>query len=161
MCLGLLRTGRGADRFPELGLSGYAIDDLRQQDVLLDAVEEAVGEIALATSTLLPLILIGAPLRHHDALYNCAIAIHRGEILGIVPKSYLPNYREFYEARQFTPGAGIVGDMIHVAGREVPFGTDLLFEARDIPGFCVGVEICEDLWVPLPPAPVRRWLGPA
>lgn len=138
--------------FPELGLSGYAIDDLRQQDVLLDAVEEAVGEIARATATFLPLILIGAPLRHHGALYNCAIAIHHGEILGVVPKSYLPNYREFYEARQFTPGAGVVGDMIHITGGEAPFGTDLLFEARDIPGFCVGVEICEDLWVPLPPS---------
>lgn len=138
--------------FPELGLSGYAIDDLRQQDVLLDAVEEAVAEIARTTAGRLPLILIGAPLRHHDALYNCAIAIHRGEILGVVPKSYLPNYREFYEARQFTPGAGIVNGMIQVAGMEAPFGTDLLFEARDIPGFCVGVEICEDLWVPLPPS---------
>ncbi|NHN88365.1 NAD(+) synthase [Acetobacter conturbans] len=138
--------------FPELGVSGYAIDDLRQQDVLLDAVEEALTEIAVATKTLLPLVLVGAPLRHRNALYNCAVAIHRGEILGVVPKSYLPNYREFYEGRQFTPGAGITGEAIHVAGTDVPFGTDLLFEARDIPGFCLGIEICEDVWVPLPPS---------
>ncbi|MBO1360598.1 NAD(+) synthase [Acetobacter sacchari] len=138
--------------FPELGLSGYAIDDLRQQDVLLDAVEEAIASLAAASETLLPLLLVGAPLRHRDALYNCAVAIHRGEILGVVPKSFLPNYREFYEARQFTPGAGLRGESIRVAGAEVPFGCDLMFEASDIAGFRVGVEICEDLWVALPPS---------
>ncbi|MFT8718923.1 NAD(+) synthase [Acetobacter sp.] len=138
--------------FSELGLTGYAIDDLRQQDVLLDAAEEALAEIAAASEALLPLILVGAPLRHRDALYNCAVALHRGKILGVVPKSYLPNYREFYEARQFTPGAGIIGETLSLAGQDVPFGTDLLFEAKDIPGFCVGVEICEDVWVPLPPS---------
>ena len=138
--------------FPELGLTGYAIDDLRQQDVLLDATEEALAEIAAASEALLPLILVGAPLRHRDALYNCAVALHRGKILGVVPKSYIPNYREFYEARQFTPGAGITGETLAPAGQDVPFGTDLLFEAKDIPGFCVGVEICEDVWVPLPPS---------
>ncbi|GBR07664.1 NAD(+) synthase [Acetobacter oeni] len=145
--------------FPELGLSGYAIDDLRQQDVLLDAVEQAVATVAEATGTLLPLALVGAPLRHGNALYNCAIAIHRGEILGVVPKSYLPNYREFYEARQFSAGAGLRGEMIRVAGTEVPFGTDLLFEAQDIPGFRLGVEICEDVWVPLPPSTLASLAG--
>ncbi|NHO32801.1 NAD(+) synthase [Acetobacter fallax] len=145
--------------FPELGLSGYAIDDLRQQDVLLDAVEHAIATIAEATGTLLPLALVGAPLRHRDALYNCAIAIHRGEILGVVPKSFLPNYREFYEGRQFTAGAGLRGETIRVAGSEVPFGTDLLIEALDIPGFRLGVEICEDLWVPLPPSTAASLAG--
>ncbi|NHN86583.1 NAD(+) synthase [Acetobacter musti] len=145
--------------FPELGLSGYAIDDLRQQDVLLDAVEQAVATVAEATGTLLPLTLVGAPLRHGNALYNCAVAIHRGEILGVVPKSYLPNYREFYEARQFTAGAGIKGETIRVAGTEVPFGTDLLFEAQDIPGFRLGVEICEDVWIPLPPSTLASLAG--
>lgn len=138
--------------FPELGLSGYAIDDLRQQDVLLDAVERALTEIVAASHALTPLLLVGAPLRRRDALYNCAVAILRGEILGVVPKSYLPNYREFYEARQFTAGAGVVDETIGVAGTNAPFGVDLLFSAGDIPGFCVGVEICEDLWVPLPPS---------
>lgn len=145
--------------FPELGISGYAIEDLRQQDVVLDAVETALLEIAEATSTLLPLVFVGAPLCWGDGLYNCAVALHRGEILGVVPKSYLPNYREFYEARQFSPGAGLRGETIRVAGVEVPFGTDLLFEARDIPGFCVGVEICEDMWVPLPPGTLAALAG--
>ncbi|MBV1837897.1 NAD(+) synthase [Acetobacter estunensis] len=138
--------------FPELGLSGYAIDDLRQQDVLLDAVQDAIAEVMAATTTMLPMVVTGAPLPHRGRLYNCAVVVHRGEVLGVVPKSYLPNYREFYEARQFSPGAGITGETIRVAGVEVPFGTDLLFEADDIPGFCVGIEICEDMWVPSPPS---------
>ncbi|NLI26923.1 MAG: NAD(+) synthase [Acetobacter sp.] len=138
--------------FPELCLSGYAIEDLRQQDVLLDAVEEALVGLAAASETLLPLMLVGAPLRHGDALFNCAVAIHKGEILGVVPKSFLPGYREFYENRQFSAGAGLTNQTITVAGAKIPFGTDLLFEASDIPGFCVGAEICEDIWVPAPPS---------
>ncbi len=138
--------------FPELGLSGYAIDDLRLQDALLDAVEQGVSLLLERSRSLLPILLVGAPLRHAGALFNCAVALHRGRILGVVPKSYLPNYREFYEVRQFAPGAGRVAETIRIAGSEAPFGTDLLFEASDLPGFVLGVEICEDLWVPLPPS---------
>ncbi|MFT8422095.1 MAG: NAD(+) synthase [Gluconacetobacter sp.] len=138
--------------FPELGVSGYAIDDLRQQDVLLDAVGSALATLAEATAGLMPVVVAGAPLRHGDALYNCAVVLHRGTVLGVVPKSYLPNYREFYEARHFVAGAGLRGQTIHVAGQTAPFGTDLLFEAEDLPGFVVGVEICEDVWVPAPPS---------
>ncbi len=138
--------------FPELGISGYALDDLRLQDALLDAVEQGVSLLVERSRSLLPVLLVGAPLRHGGALFNCAVALHRGRILGVVPKSYLPNYREFYELRQFAPGAGRTGESIRVAGMEAPFGTDLLFEAHDLPGFVLGVEICEDLWVPLPPS---------
>ncbi|MCQ8279540.1 NAD(+) synthase [Acetobacteraceae bacterium KSS8] len=138
--------------FPELGLSGYAIDDLRQQDALLDAVEAAIAQLAERTAGLGILILAGAPVRHADALFNAAVAIQRGRVLGVVPKSFLPGYREFYEPRQFAPGTGRTGERIRIAGTEAPFGTDLLFEAEDVSGLTVGVEICEDLWVPLPPS---------
>ncbi len=138
--------------FPELGLSGYTIDDLRQQDALLDAVEDAIATLRDRSIDLLPLLLVGAPIRNGDALFNCAVAIHRGRILGVVPKSYLPNYREFYEARQFAAGVGRTGETMALAGDRVAFGTDLLFEAADIPGLIVHAEICEDVWVPAPPS---------
>ncbi len=138
--------------FPELCLSGYAIDDLLLQDALLDAVERAVATVAAGSAGLLPLLLVGAPLRHAGRLYNCAVAIHRGRVLGVVPKSYLPNYREFYEHRHFASGADAPGGRIALGEREVPFGTDLLFAAEDLPGLVVHAEICEDLWVPAPPS---------
>src|SRR3954452_416222 len=145
--------------FPELSLSGYAIDDLLMQDVLLDAVDAAVVTIAEATAKLLPLVVVGAPLRHGNRLYNCAVVIHRGEVLGVAPKSFLPNYREFYEKRWFAPGAGHQGEFIvrpHWPGADVdgelPFGPDLIFTAEDLPDLAVHVEVCEDLWVPVPPS---------
>ena len=145
--------------FPELGLSGYAIDDLLMQDVLLDEVDRAVVTIAAATQRLLPIVVVGAPLRHGNRLFNCAVVIHRGEVLGVVPKSNLPNYREFYEKRHFAPGDDARGDFIHVPHwpgaddeGDVPFGPDLIFEAEDVPGLAVHVEICEDMWVPVPPS---------
>ncbi|MBV8588552.1 MAG: NAD(+) synthase, partial [Acetobacteraceae bacterium] len=138
--------------FPELGLSGYAIDDLFLQDTLLDAVERAVSGLVVASRNLLPLLLVGAPLRHNGRVYNCAVAIHRGELLGVVPKVHLPNYREFYEHRWFASGQGTEGEEIRVCGRDAPFGTDLLFAAEDVPGLIAHAEICEDLWVPIPPS---------
>jgi NAD+ synthase (glutamine-hydrolysing) len=138
--------------FPELGLSGYAISDLLQQTTLLDAVEAAIATVTAGSAGLMPLLLVGAPLRHDSALYNCAIAIHRGRILGVVPKIHLPNYREFYEPRHFVSGDGTDGGSIRLAGQTVPFGTDLLFQAADIPNLTVHAEICEDVWVPNPPS---------
>ena len=138
--------------FPELGVSGYAISDLLHQTALLDAVEEAVAELVAASADLLPLLLVGAPLRHAGALYNCALAIHRGRLLGAVPKVHLPNYREFYEPRHFVAGDGMVGGEIAVSALTVPFGTDLLFAAEDVPGLVVHAEICEDIWIPVPPS---------
>jgi NAD+ synthase (glutamine-hydrolysing) len=120
--------------FPELALSGYAIDDLLMQDVLLEAVDDAVVTIAEATAKLLPLVVVGAPLRHGNRLYNCAVVAHRGRVLGVAPKSYLPTYREFYERRQMAPGDDLRGATIRLAGADVPFGPDLLFAADDVPG---------------------------
>jgi NAD+ synthase (glutamine-hydrolysing) len=145
--------------FPELGLSGYAISDLLQQDTLLDAVEAAIADLVRASAELLPLLLVGAPVRHLGRLYNAAIAIHRGRLLGVVPKSYLPNYREFYERRHFVAGAGITGQEIGLAGHRAPFGTDLLFAAEDRPDLIVHAEICEDFWVPVPPSAAAAMAG--
>ncbi|MFC7735083.1 NAD(+) synthase [Roseomonas sp. GCM10028921] len=138
--------------FPELGLSGYSIEDLLLQDVLLDAVEAAAARIVSESAALMPLLLVGAPLRHAGRVYNCALAIHRGRLLGVVPKIHLPNYREFYERRWFASGAGTEGGTIRVGGNEAPFGPDLLFDAEDVRGLTVHAEICEDLWVPDPPS---------
>ncbi|MER7008763.1 NAD(+) synthase [Dactylosporangium sp. NPDC000555] len=138
--------------FPELGLCGYSIEDLLLQDAVLDGVEDAVGTVVAGSADLLPVIVVGAPLRHRDRVYNCAVVVHRGRILGVVPKSYLPNYREFYEARQLTAGDAERGGTIRVGGADVPFGVDLLFAAEDLPGFVLHVEICEDMWVPVPPS---------
>ena len=145
--------------FPELSVSSYAIDDLHQQTALLDAVEAAVAAIVSASAELLPLLLIGAPLRHRGRLYNCALAISRGRLLGVVPKSFLPNYREYYEKRWFAHGRNIAGQTIDVAGSQVPFGWDLLFEAAELPGFVVHVEICEDFWSPVPPSSAGALAG--
>ncbi len=142
----------GIALFPELCVSGYAIDDLLLQDPLLDAVETALLRIAEASRDLLPVILVGAPLRHSHRIYNTAVAIHRGNILGVVPKIHMPNYREFYEPRQMASGRGIAGAAIRIGDRDAPFGTDLLFAAEDVPGLVLHAEICEDLWVPSPPS---------
>src|SRR5215469_1539493 len=112
--------------FPELCLSAYAIDDLLFQDALLDAVEREVDRLVAASRDRFPVIAVGAPLRSLGRLYNCALVIHHGRLLGVVPKVYLPNYREFYERRHFTSGEGLCGATMMLAGQEVPFGTDLL-----------------------------------
>ncbi|WP_106814897.1 NAD(+) synthase [Microbacterium timonense] len=138
--------------FPELCLTGYAIDDLVMQDPVLDAVEAAVANLVEASVDLLPMLVVGAPLRHRNRLYNCAVVIHRGELLGVAPKSYLPTYREFYERRWYAPGDDQAGQDIRVGGLEAPFGPDLLFEALDVPGLVVHAEVCEDVWVPIPPS---------
>ncbi len=144
-------SGAALAVFTELGLSAYAIEDLLLQQTLLDAVEAAAARVIAESANLRPLLLVGAPLRWRHRVYNTALAIQGGRLLGVVPKTFLPNYREFYEKRHFASGAGITGETIRVAGREAPFGTDLLFPAEDLPGLVVGVEICEDLWVPEPP----------
>ncbi|HEX5860051.1 MAG TPA: NAD(+) synthase [Microbacterium sp.] len=138
--------------FPELCLTGYSLEDLVMQDPVLDAVAAAVERLVEASAELLPVLVVGAPLRHRSRLYNCAVVIHRGEVLGVVPKSYLPTYREFYERRWYAPGDDQSGEYVVIGGVEAPFGPDLLFEALDVPGLVVHVEICEDYWVPIPPS---------
>lgn len=137
--------------YPELTLSSYAIDDLLLQNAILERVEEGLAEIVAASAELDPVLVVGAPLKRADKLYNCAVVIARGQILGVVPKSFLPNYREFYEKRHFAHGRGCTDLWIAVAGEDVPFGTDLVLAAANLPGFRFGVEICEDFWAPVPP----------
>ncbi|MDR3706838.1 MAG: NAD(+) synthase [Capsulimonadaceae bacterium] len=138
--------------FPEMGISGYSNDDLFQQDALLEATVDAIGELVRASETLTPVILAGAPLRIEGKLFNCAVVIHAGRILGIVPKSYLPNYREFYEKRQFTSGRDAICDTATLFGQQLPFGADLVFRAAGYAHFGIHVEICEDVWTPIPPS---------
>jgi NAD+ synthase (glutamine-hydrolysing) len=152
---------RGADLvvFPELNLSSYAVDDLFLQEAFLDRVEQGVGAFVAATAKLGPAFVVGAPLRRNGRLYNCALAVSRGRILGVVPKSFLPNYREYYEKRWFVSGIGLNGIDIAVAGEIVPFGTDLIFAAEDLADFIFHVEICEDYWAPQPPSTVGALAG--
>ncbi len=138
--------------FPELCLTGYSIDDLVMQDAVLDAVETAIARLVEASADLFSMLVVGAPLRHRNRLYNCAVVIHRGELLGVAPKSYLPTYREFYERRWYAAGDDQAGEDIRVGDLEAPFGPDLLFEALDVPGLVVHAEVCEDVWVPIPPS---------
>jgi len=138
--------------FPELGLSGYSNEDLFFQDALLDAALEAAAELTDASRDLFPVLLVGLPVRFEGCLFNCALVIHRGRLLGVVPKSYLPNYREFYEKRQFNRAARATVREIPLLGTTVPFGPELLFEAVDVPDLTLYVEICEDLWAPVPPS---------
>jgi NAD+ synthase (glutamine-hydrolysing) len=154
--LALMREGeaRHVDLmvFPELGLSAYAIDDLHLQDALLDAVEQSLAGLVEASKALKPVFIVGAPLRRNGRLYNCAVVFGRGAIHGVVPKSFLPNYREYYENRWFAPGAGVTGLEMRVAGQVAPFGTDLWFAASDLDDFTFHVEICEDFWTATPPS---------
>ncbi len=145
--------------YPELCVSSYALDDLLMQSALLDAVEKAIAQIVEASTGLSPVLLVGAPLRHEGRLYNCALAVAHGQLLGAVPKSFLPNYREFYEKRWFAHGRNIRGKTIHVAGTDIPFGTDLIFASNQLPGFKLFVEICEDFWAPNPPSTAGALAG--
>ncbi len=145
--------------FPELGLSAYTSDDLFHQEALLDAVEEAVSRLAEASSDLLPVLIVGAPLRTQQRLFNTAVVIHRGRILGVIPKSYLPNYREFYEERYFAAARDAMADSVELGGQHAPFGPDLLFACGDLPRLIVHVEICEDLWVPIAPSSYAALAG--
>ncbi|PJM91255.1 NAD(+) synthase [Achromobacter ruhlandii] len=138
--------------FPELGLSAYTCDDLFHQKALLDACEAALDQVARATAELDIAVIVGAPLRVAHQLYNCAVVVAGGRILGVVPKSFLPNYSEFYEARQFSAADCAVATEIRLLEQTVPFGAELLFQMEKLPLFQFHVEICEDVWVPIPPS---------
>ena len=139
---------------PELCLTGYTCGDLFFSDCLLGAVEPALARILEQTAALSTVFTVGLPLRFGGKLYNCAAVVHAGRLLGVVPKTYLPNYGEFYEQRQFS-SASVLGGNIYdltLCGQSVPFGTDLLFACAELPDYTFGVELCEDLWVPCPPS---------
>jgi len=153
------RQGAAIAVFPELNLTAYTVEDLVQQDALLDQAEAAIGRLAAASRELVPVLVVGAPLRVDGRLHNCAVVIHDGRILGVVPKSYLPNYREYYEKRHFASGRDAIAREAVVNGERVPFGTGLLFEATNVDGFVLGMELCEDLWAPLPPSTFAALAG--
>jgi NAD+ synthase (glutamine-hydrolysing) len=138
--------------FPELCLTGYSVDDLFLQDTLLAGVQDAIAEIVAASAELMSVLVVGAPIAWRSRVYNCAVVIHRGEVLGVAPKAYLPNYREFYERRWFAPGDDMAGEWLDIGGETVPFGPDVVFTAHDVPGLSLHVEVCEDMWVPVPPS---------
>ncbi|MCX5046608.1 NAD(+) synthase [Aldersonia sp. NBC_00410] len=138
--------------FPELGLSSYTADDLFHQDALQDGVDEALARVIEESREIGAVLLVGAPLRVEGKLFNCAVVVHDGRVLGAVPKSYLPTYREFYEKRQFAAAREVLVEHITIAGQRVPFGSELLFAATNLPGFVLHIEICEDGWVPVPPS---------
>lgn len=145
--------------FPELSLSGYSLDDLHQQDALLTAVLDGLQRLVEITVSSSALLIVGAPLRFEGRLFNCAVILSSGRILGIVPKSYMPNYREFYEKRQFASGRDAVSDMVACLGQEIPFGANLIFRDQNNPDLCIHAEICEDIWVPIPPSTFAAFRG--
>ena len=145
--------------FPELSLSGYAIDDLHMQAALLAEVDRQIGVLARAAGEAGLVAVVGAPVRHGDRLLNTAVVLANGEVTGVVPKTYLPNYREYYEKRWFSSGDDIGAETLRIGGQDSWVGTRLLFEADDRPGFVVGVEICEDFWAPVPPSTRQALAG--
>jgi NAD+ synthase (glutamine-hydrolysing) len=145
--------------FPELGLSAYTNDDLFHQYALLDASKTAVARLAESSQGLAPVLVVGAPLVFEAKLFDCAVVIYRGRVLGIVPKTYLPNYREYYEKRQFASGRDAVSREVPFLGERVPFGNDLVFEAGNVEGFKLHAEICEDVWTPIPPSTYAALAG--
>ena len=145
--------------FPELGLSAYTCDDLFHQRALLDACEVALGRLVDASAALPCVAVVGLPLRHEHRLFNCAVVFHCGRILGVVPKTYLPNYGEFYEARQFNAAGEAATTEIDLLGQRVPFGSKLIFTATGVPLLRLHVEICEDVWAPIPPSSFAALAG--
>ncbi len=145
--------------FPELSLSGYALDDLLMQEALLDAVEQQIDRIAEAAGSAGLVAVFGAPVAAGDRLYNCALVVNGGELIGVVPKTYLPNYREYYEKRWFASATGMGYDGVDLGGRSIDMSPGLTFEARNRTGFWFAVEICEDFWAPLPPSTRQALAG--
>ncbi|NMC92808.1 MAG: NAD(+) synthase, partial [Smithella sp.] len=146
--------------FPELGISAYSNEDLFHQDALLKSVEGALAVIKEASSALNLVWAVGAPLQVDCRLFNCAVIFYRGKILGVAVKSYLPNYREYYEGRQFSPASQALTSTITLAGqKDIPFGPNLIFQAANINNLRLFFEICEDLWVPVPPSSFAAMAG--
>ncbi|MGH7169892.1 MAG: NAD(+) synthase [Gemmataceae bacterium] len=146
--------------FPELAITGYTCADLFHQPILQRAAIEGLELLIHASESIFAgLVIVGLPLAVEDLVFNCAAVLHRGRLLGVVPKSFLPSYKEFYEARWFAPAIKARRRDLDIAGQTVPFGTDRLFAATDVEGLIVGVEICEDLWVPIPPSSAQALAG--
>ncbi len=147
------RSGVNLLVLPELCLTGYTCGDLFLSDALLDSVEPSLEKICADTAGAYPVTVLGLPFRYLGKLFNCAAVIHGGRILGLVPKTYIPGYGEFYEARQFSSGKSLGDDVrtVKLCGQDVPFGNGIVFRHEALRDYSFGIEICEDLWVPCPP----------
>ncbi len=151
--------GASVVAFPELCITSYTLGDLFRQRSLLEQSEKYLAELLEETKSLKLLVIVGMPVSVNDKLYNTAIVFQSGKLLGVVPKAYIPNYSEYYEQRWFASGLDTAVQTIHLAGQKVPFGCDLLFECECIPTLVLGVELCEDLWVPFPPHGYQAMAG--
>jgi NAD+ synthase (glutamine-hydrolysing) len=138
--------------FPELCITAYSCGDLFHQEILLKEASKQLKNILENTKDTDLVAIVGIPLSFNNQLFNCAVVIQAGRILGAVPKTFIPNYSEFYEERWFATGNKALADTINICGHNSPFGIDLLFESRRSSELCFGIEICEDLWVPIPPS---------
>ena len=146
--------------FPELGLTAYSCEDLFHQKALLDGAEHALGAVLRATRGSNLIAVVGLPLQIDDLLFNCAAVLQQGRILGVAPKAFMPNYREYYEMRQFAPATAARRPCVSLCGQDnVPFGDRLLFRVDGQPAWTFFVEICEDLWVPIPPSSYAAMAG--
>ena len=148
--------------YPELCLTGYTCGDLFLQDALLERAKTELARIAAQSAALDLLLIVGLPVADRGRLYNCAAVVYRGRLLGLVPKTHIPNYAEFYEKRHFSPGCSGPGpccEELRIGGESVPFGTRLLFECTPLPHFVFSIEICEDVWVPVPPSCAAAMAG--
>ncbi len=146
--------------FPELGLSAYSCEDLFHQRAMLDACQDALGAILQACRPWPLISVIGLPLQIDHLLYNCAVVVNQGRILGVIPKTYLPNYREFYELRQFAPADSAIHEKVDICGQsDIPFGNRLLFRVEEQPLLTFHVELCEDLWTPVSPSSYAALAG--
>lgn len=145
--------------FPELCITSYTCGDLFMQSSLLKAAEKSLEEIADKTTSMDMFIVLSMPVLADNQCFNCSIALHKGKILGIVPKTYLPNYSEFYEERWFSSSTDLISKEVTLCNQRVPIGSDLLFHADNMPNLTIGIEICEDLWAPIPPSSYQSIFG--
>jgi len=153
------RKGASVTVFPELAVTGYTMGDLFSQQIVIEKSREALGKLAASSRNIKSLLLVGLPIVLEGKLYNVAAIISDGKILGIIPKTHIPNYKEFYEERWFASAYDLIGKETDLLGQHVPVGTDILFRAKDNPEIILGVEICEDLWVPIPPSSFQTISG--
>lgn len=145
--------------FPEMALTGYTVGDLVQQQALLEKAEKGLARVALASRNISMLVIVGLPLCIDQKIFNCAAVINSGRILGIIPKTYLPTYKEFYESRWFVSGEDACSDTAHIGDTAIPFGANILFSLRGMHSAVIGVELCEDMWAPLAPHEYQALAG--
>src|SRR4030042_2051636 len=145
--------------FPEMAITGYTLGDLVQHQALLSKAKEGLRHILDESAGNPMVIIIGMPLEVEQKIFNCAAVLNYGHLLGVIPKTLLPSYKEFYEERWFASSIDAQCDSVELLGERAPFGTDILFELRGIPSAFIGVEICEDLWMPLSPHEYQALAG--